>query len=556
MRLAKPVMNQMLTMNAKPSRHQGDIGVAGFDGGCQVKTLDEQRKSRKGKGMCQTCGEVRTHKPGIWKSLMPDTVEGIVYKGICLKCTTLDAAKMQLCEPIDSAGGNDQHHSLSYIHDSYDAIQVSNVDYRPSILGVGHKSVPSQDSELNGRHTSSDTNVNYSNEIRPARKRLSKVTQKVISLQKFDDIYQRTASSISSNLIGDSNDNDGSPETSMKSLIDEIAPNCKESDVHSKPSFHSRAGHNSEHHQGNQNKAMNAKQNTAYNPFTCKGNNESTKKHISDYRCSDTSGDSGFYTGTAVSGNDDEEEYIPHGRGEMVYDEGKIAKGVWSNGLLKIQVPSDRERYEPFLLPDYSLGDMGGKEDMMNLPREEAVKAVSLLHINDCAFIRRSDGTWSYAIVKSRVDGQSPTITFQVKPRGSTKEFTRKQWGGHVRLPTKPDTLPQYSVGDPGREEDMIIEASKTDTVKAVSLLRLRDAAFVKRSDGSWAYALVMERSGGEIKFEVNARGSTKVIGVLQCGKFVRRVKHNSSSSGGDGLTEQEVGAIFKAMRSSECKRI
>ena len=46
--------------------------LAGFDGGFEVITLDELRENRKKIGMCPTCGGTRTHKPGIWKSLMPE----------------------------------------------------------------------------------------------------------------------------------------------------------------------------------------------------------------------------------------------------------------------------------------------------------------------------------------------------------------------------------------------------------------------------------------------------------------------------------------------------
>lgn len=164
----------------------------------------------------------------------------------------------------------------------------------------------------------------------------------------------------------------------------------------------------------------------------------------------------------------------------MVYDEGRIAKGVWSNGLLKVKVASDREQYEPYLLPNYSTGDsMCRKEDMMSLSREEAVDAVSKLHVTDCAFILRSNGTWSYAILKARSDGDDLSLTFEVNSKGSTKKIAMHQWGGRVRPPSKPDILPQYSVGEPGRDEDMII-CSREETVRSASKLRVGDAVFVR----------------------------------------------------------------------------
>lgn len=51
--------------------HQGDMGVPGLDGGLRPMTIEEQKEQRKKKGLCVTCGDVQTHKRGIWKSMMP-----------------------------------------------------------------------------------------------------------------------------------------------------------------------------------------------------------------------------------------------------------------------------------------------------------------------------------------------------------------------------------------------------------------------------------------------------------------------------------------------------
>lgn len=64
-------------MNMRP--HQGDIAVPQLDGGLRVMTLDEQREQRKKKGLCTTCGEVQTHKNGIWKSMMPEVSPPMLY---------------------------------------------------------------------------------------------------------------------------------------------------------------------------------------------------------------------------------------------------------------------------------------------------------------------------------------------------------------------------------------------------------------------------------------------------------------------------------------------
>jgi len=215
--------------------------------------------------------------------------------------------------------------------------------------------------------------------------------------------------------------------------------------------------------------------------------------------------------------------------------------------ILKVKVAPHCERYEPYQLPGYSIGDKSRKEDMASLSREETIAAVSNLHVNDCAWIRRSDGTWSYAIVKARSDGDDVSIAFQVNPRGSTKQISIKQCAGHICLPAKPDVHPGYSVGDPGRDGDI---CSQKESEKSVLKLRIGDGGFVKRSDGSWVYGIVKDRTDGDdatVTFQVNARGSTKVIAMSQCGKFVRRIKHNDGGLG--GISDEKAKAVFEAIR-------
>jgi hypothetical protein len=215
---------------------------------------------------------------------------------------------------------------------------------------------------------------------------------------------------------------------------------------------------------------------------------------------------------------------VPHGKGEMVYDAGTIAKGLWSEGSL---VSPSYEQYRPFRLPGYSVGDNCRKEDMARATTE----AVAALHVDDCAWIRRSDGPgkkggWSYALVHSRTDGADAAMTFQVNHLGFTKTIPREQWACHVRLPAL--TLPGYLVGDAGRLEDMAV-ANKRDTTVSVSKLRSNDAAFVARSNGLWVYALLIERTTGKnakIKFRINQKGCSKSIKISQCGRFVRCIKH------------------------------
>ena len=182
--------------------------------------------------------------------------------------------------------------------------------------------------------------------------------------------------------------------------------------------------------------------------------------------------------------------------------------------------------HRPSRLPGYSIGDNCRKEDMAKATTE----AISELCVNDCAWIRRSDGPgkkggWSYAIVHSRTHGDDASITFQVNTLGFTKTIGRAQWACHVRLPAI--TLPGYSVGDTGRVEDMDI-ADEKETAFSVSKLQSNDSAFVARSNGLWVYALLIDRtdgSGAQAKFKISQEGSTKIIKMSECGRYVRCIK-------------------------------
>lgn len=155
------------------------------------------------------------------------------------------------------------------------------------------------------------------------------------------------------------------------------------------------------------------------------------KKRVNGLPWSDYNGDSGRYTGEV---ND---QYLPHGQGEMAYDRGLVSSGIWYNGVLDTEGPVAatvaEEKYEPDRISSYSVGDVGKARDMIIDSKKATVIAVSQIRSNDAAFVRRSDGTWTYAIVKDRTEGEKATIRFKVNARGSTKAFPVTQWGAYVR---------------------------------------------------------------------------------------------------------------------------
>jgi hypothetical protein len=151
------------------------------------------------------------------------------------------------------------------------------------------------------------------------------------------------------------------------------------------------------------------------------------QKKVNGLPWSDYNGQSGRYTGEV---ND---EYLPHGRGEMVYDRGVVSSGIWYKGVLDTEVPLTHDEYIPDRLPTFSVGDKGHDEDMIIGPKKVTAAAVSLLRVSDAAFVRRSDGTWTYAVVKDRTHGENASIKFKVNARGSTKSFPPSQWGTYIR---------------------------------------------------------------------------------------------------------------------------
>ena len=110
-------------------------------------------------------------------------------------------------------------------------------------------------------------------------------------------------------------------------------------------------------------------------------------KKVNGLPWSDYNGQSGRYTGEV---ND---QYLPHGHGEMVYDRGHVSSGIWYNGVLDTEecsIPGVKEKYTPDRLSKYSIGDQGRDEDMIIEGKKATAAAVGDLRPNDGAFVRRS----------------------------------------------------------------------------------------------------------------------------------------------------------------------
>ena len=94
-----------------------------------------------------------------------------------------------------------------------------------------------------------------------------------------------------------------------------------------------------------------------------------------------------------------------------------------------------RERIVP---PQFHLGDIGSPQDMIiESNPSKAFQSIDSLKIHDFAWVKRSCGTWVYAIVavvKSDQDDSKKSIKFVLDKKGSSKTFKSKYWINHIRL--------------------------------------------------------------------------------------------------------------------------
>ena len=84
------------------------------------------------------------------------------------------------------------------------------------------------------------------------------------------------------------------------------------------------------------------------------------------------------------------------------------------------------------LAQSYALGNVGKPEDMA--AADDNLFSVACLKPNDICFVRRTDGTFTFAKVLSRQRGPEALIELQVDEAGATKTVPMNQCGKYVRL--------------------------------------------------------------------------------------------------------------------------
>mmetsp|Transcript_12046 Transcript_12046/g.29423 ORF Transcript_12046/g.29423 Transcript_12046/m.29423 type:complete len:222 (-) Transcript_12046:117-782(-) len=140
-------------------------------------------------------------------------------------------------------------------------------------------------------------------------------------------------------------------------------------------------------------------------------------------------------------------------------------------------------------LPKYRIGDRMRKEDMILCHSKEATAfAMKKLRPNDCAFVLRSDGSFTYALYQGHVEGNSSMVSFRVSDRGHWKLLPTKTFCDRVKVPTLPAAFADaYIEVDRTHDEeekeafprekqaDMIIQAVRASRRRPTTLVCCHD---------------------------------------------------------------------------------
>lgn len=87
-------------------------------------------------------------------------------------------------------------------------------------------------------------------------------------------------------------------------------------------------------------------------------------------------------------------------------------------------------------LPGYAVGDQLRKEDKVLCYCKDATSfAMDKLKPNDCAFVKRSDGSYSYALYEGRAKRDPSSLSFQIDNEGRFKRVSMSKFCKLVKVP-------------------------------------------------------------------------------------------------------------------------
>ncbi|KAL3787532.1 hypothetical protein HJC23_013741 [Cyclotella cryptica] len=130
----------------------------------------------------------------------------------------------------------------------------------------------------------------------------------------------------------------------------------------------------------------------------------------------------------------------PHGRGRIQYRDGTVLTATWCNGMpIRPTSAQDVTRVPPLLQArrELTLGDSATPKDMHIEPNaQKAHENAASLQIHSFAFILRSNGEWTYAILANRPveSGHNASLRFVLDTEGRTKVLKSKYWSTCIRL--------------------------------------------------------------------------------------------------------------------------
>jgi hypothetical protein len=269
---------------------------------------------------------------------------------------------------------------------------------------------------------------------------------------------------------------------------------------------------------------------------------------------------------TTPGGKPEEASFLSKTRKHLNHAQEVIANANPSSNIQHSKLIQQNQQQIKFLRfrKDYTLGETARSPSHMiiELTSEKATEAVNSLSIHEFAFIKRSNGRYTYAVLAFRSNEEDNNsnhsleecMTFVLSDSGCTKMIKKRQWSEFVRListnngckktPTLPVTQDKarhalgsydknndhdvedypssnsrhpkldqknqqrdnflgfrrdYTLGETVRSPShMIIGLTSEKATEAVNSLSIHDFAFVKRSDGLFSYAILAFRSNEE----------------------------------------------------------
>jgi hypothetical protein len=177
--------------------------------------------------------------------------------------------------------------------------------------------------------------------------------------------------------------------------------------------------------------------------------------------------------------------------------------------------------------------------------------------IGDNVFVKRSNGTWGFAVLTEKgTDGGGNFCTYQIGRNHKFKtlredqlsecvkaveaERQRRKFGTDFSLSYDSGYInkeygfsEKYELGDEAKSEH--IDHTKTNHYAAYEARKLRvgDNCFVKRSNGTWCFAVLTEkttdRDGCFYTYQIDRNNKFKTLHEDQLGESVRVVEKSSS---------------------------